>query len=176
MRTRTSSKEGCRSGPGDGAHLSLVVQGGQVGVVQRCETTPGAVDQARVNARRLVRTPEDAVRTVRSVWPKACVCSRVLQVWKARRPRRVLSLGEQRMWVWEAWKACGEHRKSAKVAFDNFNQKCQVTRGKCAHVRARKRGVAAGRGGGAPLFLVCVSKVGGWTLLEEHRGDLGQGV
>ena len=64
MRTRTSTQRAGRSGLGDGAHLSFVVQGGRFGVVQRCETTPGAVDQARVNARRLVRTPEDAVRTV----------------------------------------------------------------------------------------------------------------
>ena len=115
-------------------------------VVQGAKFTPGAVCGARVDARGR------RAHCVRSVAYKACVRSRVAGG-KARRPRRVLSLGEQRMWGWDAWKACGKHRKSAKVACDNFRQKCHVTRGKCAHIRARKRGVAAGRGGGAPLFL-----------------------
>ena len=77
MRARTSTQKRVAAAPWDvrtSPWWSRVARS----VVQRCETTPGAVCGARVNARRLVRTPERrcaacGLRRVRAAALQVCV-------------------------------------------------------------------------------------------------------
>ena len=77
MRARTSTQKRVAAALGD-VRTSPWWSRVAGSVVQRCETTPGAVCGARVNARRLVRTPERrcaacGLRRVRAAALQVCV-------------------------------------------------------------------------------------------------------